>query len=30
MDERGEWALRHAGHALSDKTSYNLWEWGVR
>ena len=25
-----EWALRHAGHALSDKISYGLWEWGVR
>lgn len=25
-----EWALRHAGHALSDKTSFGLWEWGTR
>jgi uncharacterized damage-inducible protein DinB len=25
-----EWALRHAGHALTDKTSYGLWEWGTR
>lgn len=25
-----EWALRHAGHGLTDKTSYGLWEWGVR
>lgn len=25
-----EWALRHAGHALSDKVSFGLWEWGVR
>ncbi len=25
-----EWTLRHAGHTLSDKTSYGLWEWGVR
>jgi uncharacterized damage-inducible protein DinB len=25
-----EWSLRSAGHALSDKISYGLWEWGVR
>lgn len=25
-----EWALRSAGHPLSDKISYGLWEWGVR
>jgi uncharacterized damage-inducible protein DinB len=25
-----EWALRHAGHTLTDKTSYGLWEWEVR
>jgi uncharacterized damage-inducible protein DinB len=25
-----EWALRHAGHPLSDRISYGLWEWGVR
>jgi uncharacterized damage-inducible protein DinB len=25
-----EWAIRSAGQGLSDKTSYGLWEWGVR
>lgn len=25
-----EWILRHAGHPISDKTSFGLWEWGVR
>lgn len=24
------WTLKHAGHALDQKTSYGLWEWGVR
>lgn len=25
-----EVALRQAGHPLSDKVAYGLWEWGVR
>jgi hypothetical protein len=25
-----EWALRYGGFPLDDKTSYGLWEWGVR
>jgi uncharacterized damage-inducible protein DinB len=25
-----EIALRQAGHPLSDKVAYGLWEWGVR
>jgi uncharacterized damage-inducible protein DinB len=24
------WTLKNAGHALSQKTAYGLWEWGVR
>jgi uncharacterized damage-inducible protein DinB len=24
------WALKHSGHPLDQKTSYGLWEWGVR
>lgn len=24
------WTLKNAGHPLDQKTSYGLWEWGVR
>jgi uncharacterized damage-inducible protein DinB len=24
------WTLKHTGHPLDQKTSYGLWEWGVR
>jgi uncharacterized damage-inducible protein DinB len=24
------WTLKHTGHPLGAKTSYGLWEWGVR
>jgi uncharacterized damage-inducible protein DinB len=24
------WTLKNAGHPLSQKTAYGLWEWGVR
>ena len=24
------WTLKNVGHPLSQKTSYGLWEWGVR
>ena len=24
------WTLKHSGHPLDQKTSYGLWEWGVR
>jgi uncharacterized damage-inducible protein DinB len=24
------WSLKNTGHALDQKTSYGLWEWGVR
>lgn len=27
---QAELALRLCGHALDDRTSYGLWEWGVR
>jgi len=27
---QAEWVLRFGGHPLDDKTSYGIWEWGVR